>query len=160
MKEDMFTDCVKRNINRLYLIAFSYMGKRDEAEDAVQNVFVKLWNSKTDFDNDEHIDKWLSKVCINECKKTLKYMLRHNSVSLEEATTYPVFDKDSYFEVYNAVQSLKKNDRLVIHLFYYEQLSVKEIAALLHLSENAVKTRLHRARSTLKILLGEEWLND
>ena len=160
MTEEMFTQCVRRNSRRLYLIAFSYMGKRDDAEDAVQNVFVKLWNSKTEFDDDVHMDKWLTRVCVNECKRTLKYMLRHKNAPLEEAETYPVFDKESYFEVYQAVQSLKRNDRLAIHLFYFEQLSVKEIAALMNQSENAVKTRLHRARQALKTILGEEWTSE
>lgn len=160
MTEDNFISCVKRNKDRLYLIAFSYMGRQFDAEDAVQIVFLKLWKSETEFEDEVHIDKWLTKVCINECKRTLKYALSRFSTPLEEEYAYPVFDNHSDNDLYTAVKSLKKNERLVIHLFYYEDMSVKEISDLLGIKENAVKTRLHRARKSLKEILGEEWLSE
>lgn len=54
--------------------------------------------------------------------------------------------------------SLSKKDRAIVHLFYYEDMSVKDIANLLKIKESTVKTRLHRARLKLKNLLGDEWI--
>lgn len=118
MTNEDFTQAVKRNNQRIYLIAFSFTKSRTDAEDILQNVFLKLWKYPKSFESQKNLD------------------------------------------LFNAVMSLPKKERAVIHLFYYEDMTVKEIAEMLKIKESAVKTRLHRARKTLKLILGDEWINE
>ncbi len=160
MNNDEFIYAVKRNSNRLYLIALSFTKNHYDAEDIVQNVFLKLMNCKKEFESSGHIDNWLTAVCVNESKNLLKSFFRKNGTSLDEAKELYTFDKPRDFDLFNAVMWLPKKERTVIHLFYYEELSIKEIAAVLKISESSVGTRLHRARKHLKDILGDDWINE
>lgn len=70
MTEKEFTNCVERNNQRLFLIALSFTKSRDDAEDILQNIFLKLWNHKKSFENDEHMDKWLTVYALTKAKIT------------------------------------------------------------------------------------------
>ncbi|MDE5985206.1 MAG: RNA polymerase sigma factor [Eubacterium sp.] len=159
MTEEKFIDCAKRNNQRLFLIALSFAQNHNDAEDILQNVFLKLWRYDKPFNNDMHIDKWLTAVCVNESKNYIKSPFRKRNVQLDETKETYTFDEDSSYDLFNAVMSLPTKERIVIHLFYYEDMSVKDIAALLKIKESTVKTRLHRARKELKKFLGDEWIN-
>lgn len=158
-KED-FDNAIIRNNQRLYLIALSFTHNKYDAEDILQNTFLKLWKYNKPFIDNLHIDKWLTVVCINESKSNVKSLFRvHNELKTEllDKTT---FDNENQYDLFNAIMSLPKNERTVIHLFYYEDLKTKEIAKMLKISESAVKTRLNRARNKIKIILGDEWINE
>ena len=156
MDKNEFTDAVRRNADRLFLIALSFTKNRADAEDILQNVFLKLWKNKKPFENAEHTDKWLTTVCVNESRNYLRSPFRSRVTALEDAEAYCVFDDPLDGEVYRAVMSLPKKDRAALHLFYYEDMSVDEIARALHGSPSAIKTRLCRAREKLKKILGDE----
>lgn len=160
MNNDEFIYAVKRNSNRLYLIALTFTKNHYDAEDIVQNTFLKLIKYNKAFKSDGHMDNWLTAVCINESKDYLKSFFRKNSTSLEDAKELYTFDKPKDFDLFTAVMSLPKKERTVIHLFYYEDLSIKEIAVVMKISESSVGTRLHRARKHLKEILGDEWINE
>lgn len=157
MTNDKFIETVKRNSQRLYVIAFSYLQRKDDAEDVLQNTFLKLWNSNKDFESDEHIDKWLTKVCINDCKNVFALPFRKHK-SLEDEYDLSTFDKYFNIDLYNAVLSLNKKERLVVMLFYYDDLPIKEISALAGIKESTVKSLLKRSREKLKQRLGDEWI--
>lgn len=157
MTNDKFIETVKRNSQRLYVIAFSYLQSKDDAEDVLQNTFLKLWNSNKDFESDEHIDKWLTKVCINDCKNVFALPFRKHK-SLEDEYNLSTFDKYFNIDLYNAVLSLNKKERLVVMLFYYDDLPIKEISALAGIKESTVKSLLKRSREKLKQRLGDEWI--
>lgn len=157
MTNDKFIETVKRNSQRLYVIAFSYLQNKDDAEDVLQNTFLKLWNSNKDFESDEHIDKWLTKVCINDCKNVFALPFRKHK-SLEDEYDLSTFDKYFNIDLYNAVLSLNKKERLVVMLFYYDDLPIKEISALAGIKETTVKSLLKRSREKLKQRLGDEWI--
>lgn len=76
MTEEKFIHAVKRNSQRLFVIAFSYLKNKHDAEDALQNTFLKLWKSKIEFDDDLGIDKWLTKVLVNDCKKLFQSVIQ------------------------------------------------------------------------------------
>ena len=155
-----FDEAVIRNNQRLYLIALSFTHNKYDAEDILQNTFLKLWKNSKPFVDNIHIDKWLTVVCINESKNNIKNLFRvHNELNIEvlDKTT---FDNENQYDIFNAIMSLPKNERTVIHLFYYEDLKTKEIAKMLKISESAVKTRLNRARNKIKLILGDEWINE
>ena len=129
----------------------------NDAEDILQNSFMKLLKVKTEFKDDEHIDKWLTSVTLNESKNLLKSAFRKKSADFEDYIATYSFESEKSEDLFNAVMSLPKKLRTVIHLFYYEDMSIKEIADMLNIKQSAVKTRLCRAREQLKIQLGDDW---
>lgn len=160
MTNDEYIKIVKRNSNRIYLIALSYLQNHHDAEDVMQETFLKLWKTNKAFNDDEHIDKWLTITCIHKCKDHFKSPFVKNSVSLDEAKKLYTFDTTQCFDVFNAIMSLPKKERLAVHLFYYEDMQIDEIAQVLRCKPSAVKTRLHRARTHLKSILGDDWINE
>lgn len=160
MTEENFISCVKRNNQRLFLIALSFTQNPDDAEDILQNVFLKLWRYNKPFNDDTHMDKWLTAVCVNESKNNIKSPFKKRIASLDDVKESYTFKEDCSYDLFSAVMSLPKKERVVIHLFYYEDMPVKDISELLKIKESAVKTRLHRARKELKNILGDEWINE
>ena len=92
MEEYKFNECVRTQSKRLYLIALSFTKNQADAEDILQNVYLKLFNCKKEFESDEHIAKWLTKVCINESKDLLRLHFRKRSVPLEKAINLSCID--------------------------------------------------------------------
>lgn len=139
----------------VYRLAFARTKNRFDAEDILQTVFMKLMKTDACFENEEHLKAWLLKVAINSSKN----LLTSAWMRLTEGI------KDDYFvdmpentEVYTVVCSLESKYRTVIHLFYYEGYSLKEIADILNSNEATIKTRLSRARSKLQSKLkGEDF---
>lgn len=160
MDQNELISAVQRNSNRLYRIALSFTKNHHTAEDIVQNTFLKLMRQNRDFETEAHMDNWLTAVCVNESKDHLKSFFRKNGTSLEDAEELYTFDKPKDLDLFNAVMSLPKKERTVVHLFYYEELSIKEIADVIKIRESAVGTRLHRARKHLKEMLGDDWINE
>ena len=155
MTEQACTDAVQRNSQRVFLIALSFTRNRADAEDVMQDVFLKLWKHRGKLEDATHIDKWLTRVTVNECRSLLR--ARRDTVSyeeIEELCAAPSFSREQ--NLLYAVLQLPKNQRTAVHLYYYEELSVREIAELLHITQAAVKKRLSRARETLRARLKEE----
>ena len=157
MDSNDFERVFKRNNKRLFLIALSFTANQYDAEDILQNSFMKLLKTKTEFENDEHIDKWLTSVTVNESKNLLKSAFRKKSADFEDYVATYSFESEKSEDLFNAVMSLPKKLRTVIHLFYYEDMPIKEVADMLNIKQSAVKTRLCRAREQLKIQLGDDW---
>ncbi|MBQ4339317.1 MAG: RNA polymerase sigma factor [Clostridia bacterium] len=156
MTSEEFRIAVSRNSHRLFLIAFSFTKSTYDAEDIVQNVFLKLWKYDKEFADREHIDKWLTAVCVNESKNCIKSVFRSfQNIEDCQLASPDCFGDSSQQELFNAVMELPKKYRTAVHLFYYEDLPIKEIAELLGVKESAVKTRLSRARTKIKERLGE-----
>lgn len=159
MTDNDFIYAVRRNSQRLFLIALSFTKSTHDAEDIIQNVFMKLWKYTKDFESEEHTDKWLTLVCVNESRNYIKMFFRnHLNIDDAEIVSPQIFDTSRQRDLFNAVMELPKKERTVVHLFYYEDLPVKDIAEILKIKESAVKTRLCRARSKLKERLGDDWI--
>ncbi|WP_298654437.1 sigma-70 family RNA polymerase sigma factor [uncultured Eubacterium sp.] len=157
MTEEKFIHAVKRNSQRLFVIAFSYLKNKHDAEDALQNTFLKLWKSKIEFNDDLGIDKWLTKVLVNDCKNFFNLSFRQNK-SIEEVYDVSTFDKYFNVDLYNAVMSLNKKERLCVILFYYDDLTISDISKVTGIKESTVKSLLKRSRNKLKLMLGDEWI--
>lgn len=157
MTEEKFIHAVKRNSQRLFVIAFSYLKNKHDAEDALQNAFLKLWKSKIEFNDDLGIDKWLTKVLVNDCKNFFNLSFMQNK-SIEEVYDVSTFDKYFNVDLYNAVMSLNKKERLCVILFYYDDLTISDISKVTGIKESTVKSLLKRSRNKLKFMLGDEWI--
>ena len=143
--------------SHLYRIAFNICKNREDAEDIVQDTFVQYHISNKEYDDESHIRAWLMRVTINKSRNTLRSFWRKHRQSLESYMEELNFPDSQSEELFEAVMKLPEKQRTVIHLFYYEDYSIKEIADILKLSESNVKTRLTRGRAMLKEHLKEAW---
>lgn len=117
MTENEFICTVKRNNQRLFLIALSFTHDTTDSEDILQNVFFKFWRYNKPFENTEHIDKWLTIVTVNESKNFIKSPFRKRSVSLDEADKKYKFDNECNLDLFNAVMKLQKN-KAQLYIFF------------------------------------------
>jgi RNA polymerase sigma-70 factor (ECF subfamily) len=143
-------EAVKQHENQLFRAAIAIVGSKAEAEDIVQNVFVKLWEKQPNFESLAHQTAWLIKVTVNLGKSRLRSSWWKKTVPL--LTSYPAQD-DNQQEVIEAIFALTAKYRIVIHLFYYEGYSTAEIAAITKQKESTVRQQLTRARRLLKDFL-------
>jgi len=146
-------EIVKRNLNRLLRTAVAIMGSKAEAEDIVQDTFIKLIEKQPDFNSPEHETAWLIRVTVNLCKSRLRSHWWQKTVPLLESHRAQY---DEQIDILQTILSLPVKYRTVIHLFYYEGYSTKEIASLIELKEPAVRKQLTRARAILKDIFIEE----
>lgn len=150
----------KKYADRLFSAAFSVCQNQADADDVVQDTFVKYCTARVNYSDEEHIKAWLLRVAINRAKDIRSTFWRKNKVSWEEYVSLLVFEEPEDEHLFEAVMSLPQKYRMVIHLYYYEEYPVSEIADILHLREGTVKSQLHRGRALLKKMLVEEWNDD
>lgn len=141
----------------VYRAAVSLVHNTAEADDIVQETFVKLFNSNKSFNSDEHCKAWLIRTAINLSKDLLRSFRYIRTEELSE--TIPAESRDER-ELAEALAELPSKYRLVIHLHYFEGYSSAEIAEILGISTTAVTTRLARARERLKSFMTAEEIND
>lgn len=146
--------------DRLFAAAFQVCGNAADAEDAAQEALLRYHLSDKQFESQEHIRAWLLRVAINWAKNTSRSFWRRNTLPLEEYMETLEFDCQESREIFREVMALPEKYRLVIHLYYYEDYSVQEIARILGISESNVKVRLSRGRQMLKATLQEVWDDD
>ena len=146
--------------NNLFTAAFNICQNQMDAEDAVQETFVQYYTSRKEFENEQHIRAWLLRVVINKAKNINRTFWKKNKCSLEDYMETLSFPDSQSRDLFEEVMKLPDKYRIVIHLFYYEDYLVREIAEILKRSESNVKVRLSRGRALLKDSLKEEWEND
>lgn len=143
--------------NHLFAAAFGVCRNRCDAEDVVQEVFLKYYLLDKDFESEEHIRAWLIRVTINLACDKAKSFWNRNKIQWDEYIDSVPFEKPQDRDLLEAVISLPQKYCIVIHLFYYEDYSIREIAQILKKKENTVKSCLFRGRKLLKDMLKEEW---
>lgn len=152
-------ETIKKYSDSIYRMAYSLVKNKYDADDIHQEVFAIYIVKKPKFENAAHERAWFMRVTVNLCKNLWKTAWRQKVVSLDDniEENMQVADEsenESKEEcIIDAVKSLPFKYRVVIHLFYYEEFSTKEIADILKMKESAVRTRLTRARAKLKELL-------
>lgn len=147
-------ETINQYSNSLFKVALSYTKDKATAEDVVQEVLIKYITESKEFTSEEHRKAWLLRVTINECKRLFRSIWSARKVPLEDIYT---FEEPEKHEVFYAVMELPVNYRVVIHLYYYENMSVKNIGVILKLNENTVISRLHRGRKLLRKILEVEY---
>ena len=151
---------IERYQNSLYAAAFNTCQNQMDAEDVVQETFVQYYTSRKEFESEQHIRAWLLRVVINKARNINRTFSKKNKCSLEDYIETLTFPNSQSRDLFEEVMKLPDKYRIVIHLFYYEDYSVREIADILKLSESNVKVRLSRGRALLRDSLKEEWEND
>ena len=144
----------------LFVAAFNVCKNVEDAKDVVQDTFISYYTSNQKFKDEQHIRAWLFRVAINKAKDVNKSFWHRNKMPLEDYIETLPFETKEDLNLFETVLNLPEKYRVVIHLFYYEDLSVREIARILKASESNVKVRLSRGRKLLKDTLKEEWEYD
>ena len=162
MKDEQITAdaAIDRYADMVYRLARSQMKNTTDADDLFQEVFVRLVSHIQDLESWEHVKAWLIRVTINCAKKQYEQYWNRNVDYMEEpermADEGDGYELPEEHPVRAAVQKLPPKYRLVIHLYYFEERSVAEIAQLTDQKETTIKSQMHRAREMLKGLVGDE----
>lgn len=109
----------------IYRVALHWCGHPQEAEDATQDTLLKLCATHRTFADEEHLKSWLIRVTINHCKSRLRAPWHTRRLPLEELPDTPVFDDPAQRELYDAVLALPQAYRIVLYLFYYEDMPTR-----------------------------------
>ena len=133
----------------IYRLCFSFMKNHMDAEDIVQETFLKYYYSDKKFDNIEHIKAWLIVTASNHCKNVLKQWWRKRQ-SLEEYQENSGQDYQMADEVMELVMKLPEKYKTTIYLYYYEGYNSREIAKLLKKPDSTIRTYLQKAKKLLK----------
>lgn len=148
----------------IYRLASANVSSRSSADDIYQDVFLKYIKhikKNLSFESEEHRKAWLIKVTVNQCKSlnTSSWFRKttelDSNLSAGENTS-----SDVKIDFQNALMKIPQKYRSVIHLFYYEQLSIEQISRTLDIKESTVRTQLVRARSLLKDILKGGYLDE
>ena len=146
--------------DNLFAAAFNICQNAQDAEDVIQDTFIQYHTTKKEFENEQHIRAWLIRVAINKAKNVTRTFWRRNKISIEDYMETLTFETPESADLFETVMQLPEKYRIVIHLYYYEDYAVSEIADILKLSGSNVKTRLSRGRAMLRKELEGEWVDD
>ncbi len=159
MTRQIFEKYFKDYYSLVYRVAFTQMKGHADAEDVLQEVFVRLLKYQPQFENDEHEKAWFVRTTINICKDIIKSKWHSRTVSIDKI---PDSDKLHFCLPYTGnddtlweILSLPDKYKNCLYFFYYEGYSIKEISQILKIPENTVKTNLRRGRQLLKEKLSE-----
>ena len=141
-------EIIEKYFNMIYHLAASQVKNRTHADDIVQDVFLKYIQNQKSFESEEHIKAWLIRVTINCSKSLFTSSWFKKTTPLEDEEF--VFDMEEKSDVFYAVSELPLKYKSVIHLFYYEDMSIAEISAALKIKEATIKSQLSRGRELLR----------
>ncbi len=148
-----FQQVVEAYAAGMYRLAYSYCANRADAEDVVQEVLIRYLQRPPRCSTPEKLRAWLMTATANKCRDLLRSGWRRKTQPLAQACAPSAMDDDA-MDVRAALQHLPPGQRGAVYLFYYEDMTTRQIAEALHVSETAVRSRLFQARKTLKRLLG------
>ena len=153
LTQEQRTREVERWGDMVYRLALARTASVPDAEDVFQEVVLRYFRHEEKFQSDEHRKAWLIRCTVNRAKSIMASPWKTRTVPLETAAEAGV--EDDSREVYGAVLALPGKYRTVIHLHYFEGLSVLEIARMLQVAEGTVKSQLSRGRALLREMLKE-----
>ena len=155
MEREEAARLVEAHGQAVYRLAYARTGSREDAEDITQETFLRLVRAAPVFRDEAHCRAWLLHVAMNSTRSLFRRPWRRRDLPLEEAANAAAPDGERG-DVLEAVLNLPERYRAPVHLFYYEGLTVEQIAKILGLREGAVRTRLSRARGMLRDMLKED----
>lgn len=157
-KRDEMEKIITEYGDMVYRMAYIQVKNRDVADDIYQEVWIKLIRQDNHIEPEAHLKAWLLRTTINCCKDYWKSAWVQRIVGMEghEVEETALAERDAEHCVTECVKRLPQKYRIVIHLYYYEDYSQKEIAMMLAMKENTVASILKRGRERLKKMLAEE----
>ena len=147
--KDAFLSLIDENRLGIYRVARGLLNNKEDIEDALQNTIIKSYEKIGTLKKDEFFKTWIIRILINECN----LILRRNkkTVFLDKLENEESYSNDyGNIELTSVVNSLSEELRITTVLYYFEDMSTKEISEMLNVAEGTVRSRLARAREKLK----------
>jgi RNA polymerase sigma-70 factor (ECF subfamily) len=158
-RESAFTAIIKKYEERLYWHVRRMVVDHDDANDVLQNVFIKVWKALDNFREDSKLYTWLYRIATNESLTFLEQQKKRSSVSLSdvESGLENKVKADTNFDANKlewklqlAIQQLPEKQRLVFNLRYYDEMPYEEMSRILETSEGALKASYHHAAKKIE----------
>jgi RNA polymerase sigma factor (sigma-70 family) len=153
-REKAYTTLIKKYQEKLYWHIRRLVVDHDDANDVLQNVFIRVWNGLQNFREDAQLYTWLYRIATNESLTFIENQKKRGSVSFDEVETglSNKIQADKYFDPQKlewklqlAIQKLPEKQRVVFSLRYYEEMPYEEMSRVLDTSEGALKASYHHA---------------
>lgn len=160
--QEAFERLVPAYRRRVFGLAFSILRDRAAAEDLAQEVFVKLWQALPRYDGRAQLSTWIYAITRNAAISALRARRREVSLSdpavMEEAEGVAASGDATADDaaLRRRIEALPERQRMAVTLYYLDERPVEEVAEMMGLPANTVKTHLHRARASLAVALGVE----
>lgn len=158
-KEKAFTEIIKKYQEKLYWHVRRMVIDHDDANDVLQNMFIKVWNGLNNFREDSQLYTWLYRIATNESLTFLEQMKKRSAVSLNDLETglanKIIADKNFdasrlEWKLQVAIQQLPEKQRVVFNLRYYDEMPYEEMSKVLGTSEGALKASYHHAAKKIE----------
>ncbi len=150
---DSTEQVIRRYSSMVYRLAFARLGNRYDTDEVFQEVFLRYVKKASGFTGEEHLKAWMIRVTINCSKKLKNSPWRLKTQPLREDLA---FEETQNADLYRELQRLPEKYREVIHLFYYESMSLEEMSRVLNRKNGTLRTQLTRARAMLREFMREE----
>lgn len=150
--DEEIMDIYNRQVDTVYRVCFSFMKTRTDTEDMVQETFLRLMSSGTEFQSEKHEKAWLIVTASNLCKDALRRAWRKHT-SIDDLPEIPQ-DGPEWNPVLEAILALPADQKTAVYMYYYEGYSSAEIAKAMRCRQGTIRSRLSRARQALKKDLG------
>lgn len=155
-KDNKFTQLVQKNKLKFYKMAKAILKNDDDVYDAIQNALMSMYQNFNNLKEQKYFATWGVRIVINKCYDLLRKNKKIELYDeLEECVTEDNYNLD-YNGINKLVNGLDKNLYLIVILYYYDDFSIKEIAEILEMPEGTIKSKLSKARSTLRKNLEKE----
>ena len=170
-------EVIRKYSATVYRIAFARTGTKADADDIYQEVFLRYIRKLPEFREEEHAKAWFIKVTVNCANKFMGARVRKAEVAEKEVGELlrkretiadrksrtieeKLLAEEKKAELYRELQKMPPDIRLLVHLYYFEELKTKEIAKLMHRKESTVRVQLLRAREHLRARFEEDGVSE
>lgn len=158
MDKEIFLQKVLDAEETLFHVSFSILHHEQDCADAVQEAILKAYDARDQLRDEAFFKTWIIRIVINECYAILrksKRLMPYEESRADSSESPEKYVKEEYLDLYRAISQLDDRHRICVILYYFEDYRIDQIAQILHVPAGTVKSRLNRARQTLKGLLEE-----
>jgi len=165
MQQAAFSELVKNFSEPLYWQIRKIVLSHDDANDVLQNTFIKVWTSIDNFRGDSKLSTWLYRIAVNEAITFLNKQRTANNVSIDDADTFLIskLEGDEYFDgdeaqlkLQKAVLTLPEKQRIVFNMKYFDEMKYEDMSEILETSVGALKASYHHAVKKIEEFLSVE----
>lgn len=160
-----FSELVKGYSESLYWQIRKIVLSHDDANDVLQNTFIKVWTSIENFRGDSKLSTWLYRIAINEAITFLNKQRSSNNISMDDADTFLLsrLESDDYFDgdeaqlqLQKAILTLPEKQRIVFNMRYFDEMKYEDMSGILETSVGALKASYHHAVKKIEDFLSKE----
>lgn len=164
-QREAFSELVKEYSEQLYWQIRKIVLSHDDANDVLQNTFIKIWTSIDNFRGDSKLSTWLYRIAINESITYLNKQRNLNNVSMDDSDSFLVhkLESDQYFDgdeaqlkLQKAILTLPEKQRIVFNMKYFDEMKYEEMSEILETSVGALKASYHHAVKKIEDFLSSD----